>query len=71
MNPGAFMQKRTIPCLKSYRKRTALKIALELKSTKLTNFDLRSMLSVNGHSIIPANQIYEMSGWRIDEINNN
>jgi hypothetical protein len=25
------------------------------------------MLSVNGHSIIPANQIYEMSGWRIDE----
>jgi hypothetical protein len=30
-------------------------------------FQLHSMLFVNGQSIIPANQINEISGWRIDE----
>lgn len=30
-------------------------------------FHLHSMLFVNGHSSIPANQKYEISGWRIDD----
>jgi hypothetical protein len=30
-------------------------------------FHLHSMLYVNGHSIIPANQKFEISGWRIDD----
>lgn len=28
---------------------------------------LHSMLSVNGHSIIPPNAINEISGWRVDD----
>jgi hypothetical protein len=29
-------------------------------------FHLTSILSVNGVSIVPSNQIYELSGWKID-----
>jgi hypothetical protein len=33
---------------------------------KTYKLDLHSLLFVNGHSVIPANQINEISGWRID-----
>jgi len=31
-------------------------------------FKLHSILSVNGQMVIPANEIMEISGWRIDEL---
>ncbi len=34
---------------------------------KWYKLQLHSILSVNGHTIIPANQIMEFSGWGIDE----
>ena len=34
---------------------------------KAYKFNLHSLLSVNGHSIIPENQKNEMSGWRVDD----
>jgi len=39
----------------------------DLIVNKVYNFQLHSILSVNGRPIIPANQIMELSGWRIDQ----
>lgn len=39
----------------------------KIRINKYYKFNLRSMLIVNGKSIIPANQINEISGWRVDK----
>ena len=44
--------------------------SINCKMIKINNcykFKLHSILKVNGKFIIPLNQIYEISGWRIDE----
>ena len=55
---------------------TLFKIISKKESAKKCNriivnhvykFRLHSILSVNGQPAIPANQIMELSGWRIDE----
>ena len=40
---------------------------LDIKVGDSYRFDLRSVFEVNGRRIIPANAIYELTGWQIDK----
>lgn len=48
-------------------KKERVKRGKKIMVNKFYPFHLQSILSVNGQSIIPANQIMELSGWRIDD----
>jgi hypothetical protein len=39
----------------------------KIRINKFYRFNLRSMLMVNGKSVIPTNQINEITGWRVDK----
>lgn len=42
----------------------------KIRINKFYKFNLHSILKAKGISIIPANQIYEVSGWRVDDNTN-
>lgn len=48
-------------------KKESSKKCNRIKVNKVYKFQLHSILTVNGRSVIPANQIMELSGWRIDQ----
>ena len=49
------------------RKESTINCAI-ISVGKTYKFNLNSFLVVNGHRIIPANQINELSGWRVDSV---